>query len=290
MINKDVLKDNEQLLKKQKREQEKIVSSMEKEIETLEKSINNVNLANAKNSVIKNLKIFSAFTKASIPYVLVATITFGGFSIFGLTPFNVTKKQKLSTIKEIDSLGNIVYEQQYKNQEDKNILIHYDAWQQGSSNYYKRTVKIYNLNNLSESKINEIILSKENIDIEEILGDPIYIKTELNSNVSLEELNSPGMLKALIYFSDGNIYKTVKAPMVDNILITFFYLICVAILEVAIMIAKDAYCTKTLKEKCLDIKCEYPSINVSEIKKKILIKKDNYKRLVGKKYEKKSNK
>lgn len=286
MINKDILINNPQLLKKKNIKQDKIISNMEKEIRSLERKIDNVYLINKKNSVIKNLKIFSAVTKNVAPFVLACCITFGSFSILGYTPFGAEKMQKLNTMKEIDSLGNIRYEQQYKDKKEQNILIYYDKWQKDNSNYFKREIKTYNLNKLSEEKIIEIINSSKNLDLNNILGKPISVKTEINKNISEEELNSFGVMKALIYSENDDDYIIVKASIEENFFITFLYLIAFIIAELVVITVKDELCVKTLKEKCFEIKMAYPNIDVMELEKALFIKKDNYNKLVGKNYEK----
>ena len=110
------------LTEKQRLEKEKKLLYLKKEIKELESQIK---YGNAKIYALRGLKILLRTGQLIAPFAVTAGITIGGFAAFGLTPFYRDKcKQKLQMMKELDSFGNIRYEQQYDEYENsKNTIL-----------------------------------------------------------------------------------------------------------------------------------------------------------------------
>ena len=133
------------------------------------------------------------------PLVVTAGITIGGFAALGVTPFYRDKhKQKLEMMKELDSLGNIRYEQQYEEYANSSSVIsYYSKWNFVEDNLYSRDIETYALGDITEEQILKLI-NDDVQSLREILGEPISKKKETKNNLTEEELQSDPFLQAMI--------------------------------------------------------------------------------------------
>ena len=273
--------NKQRIYERDRSKRSKLLHQMESEIKELENKINNFEVDQKRVKKIRNLKIFSKVAKLSIPYVIATSISFVGFSVVGLTPFKRDdEKHSLNIMKEFDSLGNIRYEQQYKNYKDaKNVINYYGKWEITSNGSYKRNIETYNLGDLTEDRIIEIF-SKENITLKETFGDVILNKTETKNCISYSELNQKPFLQAVIYSEDKNDYIVVKEPIDDNIGFTLTWILLTIFIFWIMSCCINS--TSKLKSFAKKVKEDYPMLDVAHIDnitKKLVIKRDNYNRL-----------
>ena len=138
---------------------EKMLLEMRKEISKLENEIKHPKIANTKVYALRGLKIVLRTGQLIAPFVVTAGITIGGFSALGATPFYRDKhKQKLEMMKELDSLGNIRYEQQYEEyQNPNNVISYYSKWNFVEDNLYSRDIETFALGDITEEQILKLI-------------------------------------------------------------------------------------------------------------------------------------
>jgi len=268
------------LAEKERLKKKKMLLEMQKDINKLENEIKYSKIGNAKIYALRGLKIVLRTLQLIAPFAVTAGITIGGFAAFGGTPFYRDKhKQKLEMMKELDSLGNIRYEQQYEEYENsKSVISYFSKWNFVEDNLYSRDIETYAIGDLTEEQILKLI----NDDVEslhEVLGEPISKKTETKNNLSEEDLQSEPFLQAMIYSKFDDDFIMVKESSGDNIGITLVWALVTALAEIIPVLWREEssdfdyrYCIKKIKEK-------HPTIDVEELTKKLEIKKSNYDRL-----------
>lgn len=268
------------LAEKQRLEKKKMLLEMRKEISKLENEIKHSKIGNTKVYALRGLKIVLRTGQLIAPFVVTAGITIGGFAALGGTPFYRDKhKQKLEMMKELDSLGNIRYEQQYKEYANSSSVIsYYSKWNFVEDNLYSRDIETYALGDITEEQILKLI-NDDVQSLREILGEPISKKKETKNNLTEEELQSDPFLQAMIYSKFDDDFIMVKESSSDNIGITLVWFLITVLAEIIPLWWRVdgsdfdySYCIRQIKEK-------YPTIDVEELTKKLEIKRSNYDRL-----------
>ena len=267
--------------KRKKLEKKRRLLQMQKEIEKLEKRIKNSRRTNFKNSSIKNLKIIARALQGVAPYVVAAGIVTGGFIISGDIPFYPNDEFKVYShvMTEFDNLGNIRYEQQYQDfSVCSNTLAFNSKWQLQNDGFYSRVVKTYGI---KEKTYEEIIalFNKEDLKLEDIFGEPISTIKETKNNLSEDEIAENPFFKAVIYDEDKNDYIMRKETIGENIVFSALYLLIIFIVELP-----PAFFRHEISDfdfyRCLEeIKEQYRSVDVQELKRKLEIRYDNYNRM-----------
>lgn len=268
------------LAEKQRLEKKKMLLEMRKEISKLENEIKHSKIGNTKVYALRGLKIVLRTGQLIAPFVVTAGITIGGFAALDGTPFYRDKhKQKLEMMKELDSLGNIRYEQQYEEYANSSSVIsYYSKWNFVEDNLYSRDLETYALGDITEEQILKLI-NDDVQSLREILGEPISKKKETKNNISEEELQSDPFLQAMIYSKFDDDFIMVKESLSDNIGITLLWILVTALAELIPLWWRTdgsdfdySYCIRQIKEK-------HPTIDVEELAKKLEIKRSNYDRL-----------
>lgn len=274
---------DEELLFQKNLENQKLLHELKKEIEKLEKDIKNIRLINLKIEVIKNLKITLRFIQRIAPYIITASLTAGGFKLLGggLPFYRDNFRNYLRTMTEVDNLGNVRYEQQYNDFETADNTLYYcSKWHDNEDGFYSRNIEMYKIKELTEEDLINI-LTKENLDLSDILGEPISKKIETKNNILEEELEEKDYLQAVIYSKSDNDYIVCKETIKDNILMTLLYISATALFECFPFAIRDGGLSKFNYKMCVeDIKDNYPSVDVQELTKKLEIKRSNYDRLI----------
>ena len=270
-MNKQIL-----LTKKQELEKQKLLLQLEKDIQNLQNDIHNCFTKNKKINKLKRIKYILLFIRFILPYVIAASISFEILNFFKINPFILDERKiYLEIMKEIDSFGNIRYEEQYDSFDSVGKISYFGKWHQEENNFYSREIKTYVPKNIEEDKLNKIINNKDITSLEEILGKP-EVKKETKNNLTEEEINSEPFLQAVIYGTVDDDYIIVKETSVDNtpeiILYFLVVLLCIACITT---LRKFNY-----KDRLEDIKEKYPLIDLDELKKKLEIRYANYDRLV----------
>lgn len=194
------------------------------EFKEIKKKIRNAKINNTKIECIKNLKLFAA-SKFKRTIALTAGITLIATS--SVPPMIETKYLNAKT--EIDTLGNKTKIEQYGEFENNTSTIsYYSAWKKDENNAYKRSIKTYELNKISDEELEELIKNIDNLEnndeIFDILGRKIYEQTETTSNLSDEQLEEKEHIKFVLYDYDKNIYIKKEWP-VFTYLIKFLVLL-----------------------------------------------------------------
>lgn len=190
-----------------------------------------------------------------------------------------TFKANLNIMKEFDNLGNIRYEQQYSDYENSNnIFYYYYQWQQDVDGFYSRNVETYKLDDLTEEAILSLF-NQEDLNLYNVLGEPISVKKEIKNNVTEEELQQQHYLRAVIYSENKDDYIIHKETNEYNLTITIIYLMLTILVETI-----PAYIRKEITKfdfgACVrKIEREHPTIDTEDLTKKLEIKKSNYKKL-----------
>lgn len=263
--------------------QKKILDDMKKDITNLYFKVNHQKLERIKMNIRKNTKITLRTGRLIAPFIIALGITTAGFSLGGATPFLTDKeKSNLKTMKELDSLGNIRYEQQYEAFDNtQNTISFYDTWYQNTDGSYSRKIKIYDFSDISEDGIDDIL--NNNIkSLDDIFGNPIVSKVETKDKLSDEELSSKPSLKIRMYLEDEEDFIYVEQTMNKNILETLIYLLVTILIELIIInvsISSDSY--RNYKEDIENIKKKYKIEDIDELLKKIEIRESNYNRLTN---------
>ncbi len=264
------------------RKKEKKLHEMRREIKRLEKNLKYLNLVNLKIGAVKNLKISLKFMQLVVPYVLTAGIVTGGFKLVGFGfPFygEDSFKENSNTMKEFDSLGNVRYEQQYDHFENSNnILCYCSQWQRGDDGFYSRNVETYKLDELTEEEIQNLFY-KENLNLSDVLGEPISIKKETKNNVTEEELQQKDYLQAIIYIEDENDYIFRKETVAENIASTFIYVLMTLSAEIIVVSIREKKSSFKFGACVNEIKRQHQDVSTEELVKRLEIKRNNYNRL-----------
>lgn len=268
--------------------QKKMLLQMKKEIENLEFEMKHARLINTKKAIIRNLKISARTLQRVAPYVLTAGIVTGGFTFLGDIPFYPYDelKEYSNVMIEFDNEGNIRTEQQYDDFEDvdgneldnsDSILSYYSKWKQDSDGLYSRTVQTYSI----EKKTYEDIIKlfeKENLNLEDVLGEPSSNIKETRNNLTGEELQEKSFVKAVIYNEDNN-YIMRQETVEENILLSILYVLLASVSELIPYLWREGFSNFNFKRCVNEIKNNYKSLDIDTLTKKLELKKDNYNRM-----------
>ncbi len=272
-------KNYEEEIKKLK--QQKLLYQLKDEIDTLEKEIKYQKIKNLKISIIRNSKITANTIRAITPYTISLMLVTGGFkAITGGYPFICDNEKKIpaSITREIDSLGNINETKKYttQTQESQEIYL-YKNWKYNDiREEYIRNIELYELNNLDEKELENLITLDET-ELTELFGNPEYYSTEAINTLNKEEKRP--YIKIITTKEDNNDYITKKETLTENIIGTVVYLYSLIIAEFTTLLYATVNQKNNYREKNDIVKMNYPYINKEINIKKLEIKKENYNRL-----------
>ena len=271
------------LNEKQEIEKNKLMLQMENEIKQLEFQLKYSKIKNLKIKMIRKLKIPLKMGQQIVPYVLVAGITFGGFAIFGKTPFIEDEyKKKFETKKEIDSLGNKTYEQQYsENNNFVGSISYIGKWEEQTDGFYSRNIKTYSTNKVNEDIITRIVDDNDITSLDEIFGRPTSSKIETKNNLTKEELDSKEYLQAVIYSISDDDFIIIREDAETNLYSTIAWIASTLFLGFGVSLFSTATPFFDYKYYIERINEKYPLVDADELRKKLEIKQSNYNRLKG---------
>lgn len=179
----------------------KEINEMEREIEA-NKTYSD-ELKRLKNSKLK-LKALNAL-KYFHPYILLA----GLISLTCLAAAKRAHKACFVSEKTIDSFGNEKSISEYSTEDVENTtnISYFGKWELNNNGEYERTVKKYSIENINYEAVKSIISNDSSINsLDEIFGDPFYVKKEKGVNLSEEEISKEEYVEAVTYFKDENEY------------------------------------------------------------------------------------
>lgn len=269
------------LLPSEERQRKKILWSLKKEIKFLNFKIEHKEFETIKTQIKK--KALIAFNKGRLwaPFMISLGISIGVFSAFGSTPIYLDDEECFrKDMEEIDKDGNIRIEQQYDNFVDNyNSILLYGSWISCHDGIYERSIEIYNVSNISNNEILNYI-KQDNINIKDVLGEPIETKKEKKNNLSDIEKEEKPYLLAHIFSEDKNDFIYVKQSVEKNIgetILWFFILMTMESITIAYRDISPFNYSKTIDE----IKRKYSKNYIEDLIKKRDIYLSNYNRLVG---------
>lgn len=254
----------------------KILSNIKHDIKSIQFKLNHKSLENIKKEITRRGKITFCKGRLLAPYLIALGISFGSFSIFGATPFILDKKKNYEkTMKEIDASDHIRVITQYDDFEtNENVITLYQKWYKNANNTYSRDIKIYRLNDMSESKIIELLNGNIN-NIEELLGSPISTKVENFNNLEPKEIDRESYLQARIYSEDENNYIYVNQPVSKNVGETFGWLFTLIVLE-SIALCYRGLSSFDYKKQIRRINSIYSQDSIDLLEKRLKIKEKVY--------------
>ncbi len=267
--------------KKRQLEQKKLLLQMKKEIKQLENEIKYSKLTNLKIKTVRNLKISARAMQLVAPYVLTAGILAGGFKLLGACPFyRDIHQQNLNTMKEIDSLGNIRYEEQYDDFTSSSNMLHfYGKWEKSENGFYTRTVEKYELEKLTEEEI-IALFEKERITLRELLGAPISSIQESDNSITEEEIEEENYFQAIIYSENKEDYILVRESSSDNFVESLLYILLTVLCEFLPLAFRSEVSSFDFGNCVSAIKEKHRPIDIPVLIKKLEIKRENYNRLM----------
>jgi hypothetical protein len=272
---------NHHLTEKQEVARKEFMKQLEDEIDQLEFDIDHINLYNRKIRLLRGLKTSLRLGQMLAPYVLATGITLGAFAHFDKTPFVINDcKRELQIRKEIDSLGNIRCEEQYDRFNDTTeYFTYYGKWKQNEDGFYSREVRDYNVHNITEESVMEIIDNMDTISLDDLFGGPSTIRIEKKNFISKEEKDSDAYFQTVVFSRDENDYIIAKEKVEDNIAYTVAFLFCnLGSWKITDLICKHFF-PFDFGESVRNIRNKYPTVYKEELQSKLKIKKRNYERL-----------
>mgnify|MGYP001139678404 CR=1 FL=1 len=283
-------KNRKRQAEKKRLDQKKMLLQMKKEIESLESEIKHSSFVNARIGTIRNLKISARVLQKVAPYALTAGIIAGGFTLLGDIPFYPNDEWKVysNVMTEFDNYGNIRTEQQYDSFEDENdntldssdsMLYYYSNWEKNDDGFYSRIVQAYSIKNKTYEDIIKFF-GEENINLEDVLGEPSSNIKETRNNLTNEELQEESFVKAVIYNKDENDYIMHKETVGENILFSVLYVLITGLCELAPLYWRSKHSNFDFADCVEKIKRKHQSLDIDSLTKKLELKKDNYNRLM----------
>ncbi len=255
---------------------------LKKDINKLERELKSVEFVNAKIRFFRNLKIGLCFSRLLAPYIITAGCTFGIFNFFGVTPFvKDVNKQKYEVRKEIDSLGDINVYSQYGHFDDQtSSIVEYSKWKKNGDFYY-REVKTYDLKNYNEETVMEMLDNPSNYSLEDLFGRPSSDIMEKKNNVSSEELEKPGYVKASLCSIDNENYILIEETSSTNSVSTLGWILLTLFVEVAPLSYRIDHSNFDFGRSVRRIKATHEEVDPVELVRKIKVKKATYDRLAN---------
>lgn len=265
--------------------QNKIVKQLDREIASIEHKINHPKVTNFNNKSIRNLCIGTKIIGATIPYVLSATLIGFTFSALNMTPIAVDeRKSKAYTRSLIDSEDTIITEKQYTPylflSSSLNQMFYCDSWLLNADGTFSRNVSVYNID--SDKLANAMkFLDTQEMNIEDILGNPVRTYIETRNKLSSEEIIEKPYIQVILYDKDENDVIVRKETVSENAWTTLLYIFTSVIFSMTVVKdVKKKFFPSDLIEDIRRIKDEYELTSQTELEKKLTIKKANYKRLM----------
>lgn len=278
------MKKDRKIAKSELKNKRRLLLDLENQINKIQKELNKEKYYRKKG--------IKAFTSFIAPYLLVAGVGFGAASLAGMSPFYTgNRKLELHTTKEMDSLGNISYEEEYlghvndEHMSNYNLVLCYGEWKKCDNNYFERSVKTYQVDSLAYENV-EDFLKRDLEDVEKILGEPTSNKIETRNNVAEEELKQKEIIKVITYSTSSDKYVVVQENFFDNLFDTALFLFVTGIIQLCLRkvsteldlpIANRNRAVRELKECRSNLNSD--ANYIKQLKKSLKAEMDNYNRL-----------
>ena len=209
------------------------VQEIESEIDKIEGNIKVTKINNKINLGIRNLKIFGRALQGIGPYVIVAGLVFGAFTLFGEVPFYPQKEFKVAQHEQIiDNTRTLSDKVTYVGVNSKPInSAHYSTkWEKKEDGRYYRMIKEYNIGDYTIEDLKEIIKNPE-LDFDTTFGKNTSIKYEVKeeNQITKEDLEEGTGFKIVYRYTDEEDVILGAQDIGPNLLFSFLYLALTAL-------------------------------------------------------------
>lgn len=248
-------------------------------INDLEEKLASAKFINMKRKALLELSKGFVNSKRILPYILVSGITFSAFSLFYSMPFvKDTRKQNLWYKKEIDSNGNVCVEEQYERLNNQSEISYIGKWEEAPGGYYERKITTFGVKALNEEEIERFVMEND-VSLNTVLGEPILTKIERKNNVTEDELNKEGYIRAIIYNENLEEYAYIEESSKTNNEATLLWILLNAILNGGCYIYSDFRGRDKRREQINNLEEKYAPLDVDNLTRRLEIRKDTYNRL-----------
>lgn len=269
-----------------KEQENPIIKNLKIDINNIEESLKTVKPTNFKRHVIKDLKISAKLIRFLMPFALVTYGTFTIASKNNFTPVKLDDVKICQNIKtEFDNRNNETVQYQYEEfSEIDNKLFYTGKWNEVKENYYEREYRVYPISLDKVDLIKGLLKTDEDL-LLQYLGEPLTTVTTVRNNVPIEEQEEDTYINVITYGKDGNKCTMGKESKLNNAANTLFYLagnagLCLLVVATIKPFKMD------ITEEIKKINHKYKPIDEKLLRRKLEIKKENYERLTGDKYDK----
>ena len=261
--------------------QKEFITNLQNEVNKLEDELENIDKTNRKRVVIKNVKIFGKKIQKVAPYfVLALALSIPYFNFVGVPFVNQPVKASAYIQETQCSNGEIDTIKQYIEFSNMTHYVEiYSPWEQTDTGY-TRSRKTYVLDVDTVNRILDVTNGTLIGNVESILGLPNDITTQTSNHVTEEELAEPGFVKLVTYSKDNN--DTIVRMRTSNEImgISCVYILGLLVIEMVVYFTSDKR-NERCNRKINEYKETYKTIDSEEIRKELLLKKDNLMRLTN---------
>lgn len=263
-----------------------LLRKLKKEVKTLEAKVNQPMSQKIKVRCFKTCKISLKYAKLLWPFLASAVLFVAPYKLLtGVYPFVRSEEKNYLYSKEVkDNQGYYYYQEQYSDfYEGSSKMVYYSKWEFVDGEY-RRNVATYDMKNISDEQIEELINSKD-ISLE-LLGNPNSIKIQRKD--SIEESNEE-KIEFYIYDMNENKYMLVLEGKGTAIFKGVLIIIGIVLLGAwgFKKIEENYYSINDLDNDIKEIR-ESGELSVEKLQELLEIKRNNYNRLArGKKDGKK---
>lgn len=252
----------------------KLLLSIKNDIKNLDNYIKVYEKDKFKIKINVNSKIALVRLQAVSPYLLSIALS-SCVSLFALhdIPFFINDVQGKKYIKsEVDSFGNITYEEQYEDFNESNTISAYGAWVLDDDGFYRRDVIIYYADNYTVEELNNIILGNSTLPSNKKLE-----KIEKTKNLSLDDISKESYFEYTIY-EEFNTDFMIQETIQHNVLYTIIWLIMTILSMASIGYICDNYFNFSYYESIAEIYQKYlpNGFDIDTMKEILKNKIENY--------------
>ena len=215
------------------------VHEVESAIDKIEGNIKVTKINNKINLGIRNLKIFGRALQGIGPYVIVAGLVFGAFTLFGEVPFYPQKEFKVAQHEQIiDNARTLSDKITYVTTNSKpiNSAFYSTKWEKKEDGRYYRMIKEYNIGDYTIEELKELIKNPD-LDFDTTFGKNTSIKYEVKEEkqITKEDLDQGTGFKIVYRYTDEEDVILGAQDVGPNLLFSLLYLLLTALPELGVI-------------------------------------------------------
>lgn len=264
---------------------EEINQILTDDVSIIENKINNIEVVNKKNKILKTLVKIGIKLESARPYITAAILTFYlDPSMINNPPFFLNDLKIKEQIETIDTSSGFHEEKRSFDKEYKEEKLQYSTgWIKNKNGLYERTIISYKLTDDIDLNNKEEILSMSKDQLQQLLQ---ITNVETIKKSHLDEDDELFMEESIIIINHttSNNTKIVKETNEENYRNSIVFLLLVAIIGLGLHGIKNIFTKNKIKDKLEDIEESLKPINEEELKllkKLLLLKKENLSLLEG---------